>query len=34
LQKPERVDVILTGPTMPQSIKALASEIRKIGEGK
>ena len=33
LQKPERVDVILTGPTMPQSIKALASEIRKIGEG-
>ena len=33
LQKPARVDVILTGSTMPQSIKALASEIRKLGEG-
>ncbi len=33
LQKPARVDVILTGSTMPQSIKTLANEIRKIGEG-
>jgi cob(I)alamin adenosyltransferase len=33
LQKPARVDVLLTGSTMPNSIKALASEIRKLGEG-
>ncbi len=33
LQKPERVQVILSGSTMPESLKALASEIKEIGEG-
>jgi ATP:corrinoid adenosyltransferase len=32
LQKPSQVDVILTGSTMPQSIKAVATEIRTIEE--
>ncbi len=31
-EKPERVDVILTGQTIPKKLQALAREIRKLGE--